>query len=235
MSGWICLHRGYRLNDAFEESSDPFHDEHAWVWLLEHAAWRGTYRRGGKGDSIRIERGQIHVSDRQLAAAWHWDKKRVHRFLDRIQLHGMVAQERDHSGTILTICNYEKYQQIPQQSGPSEDQPRTTQEQGKQDTSSNELGVPPADTAKAIFDHGVALLAASGHDPRASRSIVGRWRKDFGDGLILQGLLEAKARAISNPVEWMPRWLAGNSKPSGGNELDALIRQGERFRRREAA
>jgi hypothetical protein len=62
---------------------------------------------------------------------------------------------------------------------------------------------------KALFDIGVTLLAASGHDERSARSIVGRWRKGRKDGEVLQAILDCQARGISNPVEWMPKRLSG--------------------------
>lgn len=132
MSGWLSLYRGWRDCEAFEERSSPMADCDAWLWLIENAAWKAFTRRGPKGDPIRLERGQIHVSDRQLAGVFLWDKKRVRRFLDRLEGHEMVSQNRDHSGTILTICNYDKYQNHDEDAGPSKDHHGTTQEQGKQ-------------------------------------------------------------------------------------------------------
>lgn len=226
MSGWLALHRGWRDCDAFEPRRDPMADEDAWLWLIEHTAWKPIRRTGGQGQVVSLERGQIHISDRALSTAFHWDKKRVRRFIERLEAHSMVRAHRDQSGTILTICNYDKYQQVEQREGPVKDQQRTTQEQGKQVSASNEAGVPPADTVKAIFDIGVTLLAASGHDQRSSRSIVGRWRKDYTDARVLEALLDCKARQITDPVTWIPKRLG--STPSNG--LDALREQSARYR-----
>lgn len=232
MSGWITVHRGWRDCEAFEEPRDPMSDADAWLWLIEHTAWKPIRRTAGQGQSIMLERGQIHVSDRSLATAFRWDKKRVRRYLDRLSDHEMVIQNRDQSGTTLTICNYDKYQNIVEKTGPVKDQSGTTQEQGKQDSAPNGAGVPPADTVKAIFDIGVTLLAASGHDERASRSIVGRWRKQSGDAQVLEALLDCQARRISNPVEWMPRRLAvANPQQS---DRAALMAQANRYRQEAA-
>lgn len=202
------MHRGWRDNDAFEDPRDPMSDADAWFWLIEHTAWKPIRRRAGQGQLVMLERGQIHISDRSLATAFRWDKKRVRRFLSRLEEHEMVLQNRDQSGTTLTVCNYDKYQQSPETSGPAKDQSGTTQEQGKQDSASNEAGVPPVDIVKAIWDIGVTLLTASGHDERAARSIVGRWRKGRTDGDVLAAVLDCQAKGISNPVEWMPKRLA---------------------------
>lgn len=232
MSGWVTMHRGWRDCDQFEERRDPMADADAWFWLIEHTAWKPIRRRAGQGQPVTLERGQIHVSDRSLATAFLWDKKRVRRFLERLEAAKMVLQNRDQSGTILTICNYDKYQQIPEKTGPAKDQSGTTQEQRKQDSIPNGMGVPPADIVKTIFDMGIALLAASGHDERASRSIVGRWRKTAGDGQVLQALLDCQSRNITNPVEWVPKRLSNSG--SQKSELDVLLEQSDRFARRAA-
>jgi uncharacterized protein YdaU (DUF1376 family) len=95
---------------------------------------------------------------------------------------------------------------------------------------SKDTGVPPADTVKTIFDMGIALLAASGYDQRASRSLVGRWRKQAGDEDVLAALVEARNRNISSLVEWMPKRLA-NAKP---DPLDLLLEQADRYARQAA-
>jgi len=128
------MHRGWRDCEAFEEPCDPMSDADAWFWLIEHAAWKAMRRRGGQGQLVNVGRGQIHVSDRSLATAFRWDKKRVRRYLERLEAYEMVSLERDQSGTILTICNYNKYQTANDDEGPAKDQSGTTQEQGKQDS-----------------------------------------------------------------------------------------------------
>ena len=222
MSGWLALHRGWRDCEAFEPRRDPMADEDAWLWIIEHTAYKPLRRTGGQGQVVTLERGQISISDRALATAFQWDKKRVRRFIERLEAHSMVRAHRDQSGTILTICNYNKYQQIAEREGPAKDQQRTTQEQMKQDTPSNEGGVPPTDTVALIWEIGVALLVASGQNDRAARSIVGRWRKENTDARVLEALLDCQARRISNPVEWMPRRLAASARPAASTPNDLV-------------
>lgn len=211
MSGWIALHRGWRDCDAFDEN-EPMSQREAWVWLIENAAWKKTYRRSPKGERIEVGRGQYHTSLRTLGEAFGWGKNKVARYLDKLVLNGMVGTVAGQSGLLITICNYEKYQDIsdPNEvvSGTVAGQSRDTQEQRKQDSASNEAGVPPVDTSKALWDLGIELLTASGHDERAARSIVGRWRKGRTDGDVLAAIIDCQAKRISNPVEWMPKRLS---------------------------
>lgn len=136
MSGWIRVHRGWRECDVF--TGEPASEREAWLHLIEIAAWKPMLRRAGKGDVIQVNRGQLHTAERTLADMWSWDRKKVKRFLNRLEKYGMILQESGPSGNLVTICNYEAYQTHGSDDGtingtnqgPSEDHPRTTQEEG---------------------------------------------------------------------------------------------------------
>lgn len=138
MSGWIRLHRGWRECDVF--TGEPASEREAWVHLIEIAAWKPMLRRAGKGDVIQVNRGQLHTAERTLADMWSWDRKKVKRFLNRLEKYRMISQESGPSGNLITICNYSSYQTVGADDGtvhgtnqgPSEDHPRTTQEEGKE-------------------------------------------------------------------------------------------------------
>lgn len=134
MSGYIKLHRGWQDSDLFP--NEPYCARAAWCWLISNAAWKETIRHGGKGDEVVLQPGQIHVSDRSLASVWGWDKKRVRRFLAKLERSKTATSKRTANGTVLTIENWDKYQSSGPTGGPStgptEDQPRTTQEEGKE-------------------------------------------------------------------------------------------------------
>jgi hypothetical protein len=135
MTGWICLHRGWRDCEVFADEG-PLSEREAWVWLLEHAAWKACFRRNAKGERVRIERGQFHTSLRTLGDAWQWGKNKVARFLERLEDHEMIGTASGQSGCIITITNYDEYQVQEDgrdsQTGTASGQSRDTQEQGKQ-------------------------------------------------------------------------------------------------------
>ena len=80
----------------------------------------------------------------------------------------------------------------------------------------NVSGVPPPDPVKALFDMGVALVVETGRTEKQARSLVGKWRKDFGDPEAMRIMLEARSK--SEPVEWIE---AAASKSNDG--LSALL------------
>jgi hypothetical protein len=60
---------------------------------------------------ITVRRGQLPVSLRFLAERWKWSTKKVNNFLDVLKLAQMITKEtpKETGQTILTLCNYDKY------------------------------------------------------------------------------------------------------------------------------
>lgn len=118
------------------------------------------------------------------------------------------------------------------ESGESAETRRPPKENIKPPAVSDETGGEPPDPIKDLFDVGVSILKASGHDERHARSIIGKWRKTHSDGEVLAALVDCRTRAITNPVEWMPRRLNGTGPPRQRDHADIVL---EEYAQREAA
>jgi hypothetical protein len=59
------------------------------------------------------------------------------------------------------------------------------------------------DPLKELFDNGVSLLIESGVAERRARSLIGAWRKGGRDGEVAVAIGEARAKGITDPVEWL--------------------------------
>lgn len=95
-------------------------------------------------------------------------------------------------------------------------------------------GEPPTDPIKEVFDLGVSLLVAGGKSDKEARSLIGKWRKAAkSDAKVLDGLLDCRARSISEPVEWLEKrfqvakWVSASGYEYRGSDHDAL-REAER-------
>ncbi len=79
-------------------------------------------------------------------------------------------------------------------------------------------GVPPTaiDVQKVIFDTGVAILTASGRNDREARSTLGRWRKDFGDSVVLTCLSRCQVEQPTVPTEWMVKAMQAERNKANG-------------------
>lgn len=132
--GTFSVDRDIFRHRLFDDGA-PFSRLEAWLWLIAEAAYKPrSVRIAGK--TYDLERGQLAVSTRYLAEAWRWKHGAVRRFLDALrqaQDRHTTGTENDtpdgpmigtHSGTgitILTICNYDKYQPDAKRTGTPSD------------------------------------------------------------------------------------------------------------------
>lgn len=133
--GFIKLYRGWRDNPVLNTADRAV----AWLWLIENACWKPS-KFNIKGKSVELQRGQLCASRDHLATVWKWSDSAVERFLTRLKTEQMIERETGHGKTIITICNYAKYQddnrQAGQESGQESehksDRNRTAKEEGKE-------------------------------------------------------------------------------------------------------
>ena len=105
--GFFAIDRGVWEHPLF--SRERFSEREAWLWLLSGAAWADTRIRVGK-TMIALRRGQLAYATRFLAEKWMWTHSKVVRFLNRLKADTMIVTEPTRDATLITICNYEKYQ-----------------------------------------------------------------------------------------------------------------------------
>jgi hypothetical protein len=118
MAGYYAMSRGWMDHDFF--ASEPYTEREAWLYLIETAAWKPRQFCHGN-DVIELQRGQLVTSIRSLASKWKWGNKRVDGFLKRLKRGAMVETEKGTRGTLLTICNYNKFQTGDDEKGTRED------------------------------------------------------------------------------------------------------------------
>lgn len=108
---------------------------------------------------------------------------------------------------------------------------RPSQSHSSEDKSSGAEA--PADPVKELFDLGVSLLVAAGKTDKEARSLIGKWRKAKSDGEVISGFLDCRAKAISDPVEWLTkrfqaaRWVSKSGYEYRGSDAD-VVREAER-------
>ncbi|MBO6542316.1 MAG: hypothetical protein JJ965_04110 [Alphaproteobacteria bacterium] len=105
--GLFTVDRSIWEHDLF--SDEPMTEREAWLWLIGEAAWKPRKVRLGYS-LIDIERGQLTHSVRFMADKWKWNKDRVARFLNMLKNRDMIETGTATGQTVITICNYEKFQ-----------------------------------------------------------------------------------------------------------------------------
>lgn len=204
MSGWIKLHRGWRDCEVFG-GAEPMSEREAWVWLIEHAAWKDTRRRTAKGERIEVKRGQYHTSLRTLGDTFGWGKNKVARFLDRLVEHEMIGTVAGQSGILVTICNYSKYQDEEVAEEPScgtvAGQSRDTQEERKE-LKEEKLAARGPEILGFVGEVARAAgVASADHGRIAEQNLLVRAWVDAGAnrGLILKTIERCAATAKAQP------------------------------------
>ena len=107
MSNYIKLSRTLLQSPCW--LSEPFSMGQAWVDLLLQANWKDK-EIWLDTNPILIKRGQFVTSEVKLAKRWRWSRGKVRRFLNGLKTVQQVVQQTDRVKSIITICNYEKYQ-----------------------------------------------------------------------------------------------------------------------------
>lgn len=104
--GWIAVYRSFldRSHDLHPFSTgDEACRAFAWVDLLSLARWK---------DGGGLERGQLKMKQRTLAQRWNWSRSKVKRFLTQLEDQGRIVRDPQTGPkpTIVTVCNYDRYQ-----------------------------------------------------------------------------------------------------------------------------
>lgn len=116
--GFYLMHRGWMDNPVFD--GEPFGRRDAWIWLIEQAASQPKRIRI-RGQLRPILRGQLSHSLRFIAQVWGWHRNRVARFLDELASNDMVRIDSGTGQMVITICNYDQYQDVAPDAGQQRD------------------------------------------------------------------------------------------------------------------
>jgi len=124
MQGWISLHRRLAQHELW--TSEPFSRGQAWVDLLLLANHKDgfIYVRGNK---INIKRGQVGWSEHRLAERWQWSRNKVRKFIKDLEEEQQIKPQKNNVTSVISIVNYDKYQQNEPQKVPQKNRRRTTE------------------------------------------------------------------------------------------------------------
>lgn len=189
-------------------------EREAWLWMLSQAAYEETTQNVA-GMAVTVPRGAFLTTLRQLQSRFMWaSEKRVRTFLLRLENGRMIGRSLDGprgaKRTQISICNYEQFQETGRRSvggvGRSLDAARGEQN-NKGITNNNTLAKASdsgaVDFTKEVFDRGVAFLSKYGTPDRQARALIGKWRKDSGDGEVFNALRDANRNGVTDPVPWI--------------------------------
>lgn len=132
--GFIKLYRKIADNPLWNKK--PFSDGQAWVDLLLIA----NHKKGvidKRGMRVNVNRGQVGYSVKALADRWGWSRGKVDRFLLFLEDEHQIKYQKTNVTTLITLINYEQYNENGQQNGQQTDTRRTP---NGQQTDTNKKG-----------------------------------------------------------------------------------------------
>ncbi len=187
MNGWVRIYR--QLADHSLWTTERFTRGQAWVDLILMANFTEATAFPGNRPLV-VKRGQVLTSQVALARRWRWDRKTVRVFLHALKAAMMLdiqtSKETDTGYTLITLCNYEKFQsdtseplaiekdvrldiELPIQS-PSNPHPIPTSEEGKKGRRATKLR--PAGASDAA-------KGGNGKVPTGYQDVVKHWFDEF--------------------------------------------------------
>lgn len=116
--------------------TEKFTRREAWLWMIENAAWEDHRVRF---KNIVIRRGDLPTTIRDLMAKFRWSQGKVTRFLNELVSDAMITKQTDTGFCIITICNYDKFQNPYGENGTNKDTAAGDAVVGETDTSNKNI------------------------------------------------------------------------------------------------
>ena len=110
MSGWIKIYREITQHWIFQDA-EKFK---WWIDLLIMASHE-DYKTVVRDELLTLKRGQLKVSLSFLSQRRGRSKEKVLTFLRLLESDNMIERTSDRKSTTITICNYDSYQEVVEQ------------------------------------------------------------------------------------------------------------------------
>lgn len=216
---WFKLYRGWQDNPMFRSDKDKLN----WLWLIENAVIdEVTVAVNNK--PVKVTRGQLCYSISFLAKAWGATPSYVRCFLKHLKSWQAIDTQNDKGQTLVTICNYCKYQDKGSQNDKATTQITASLRQGYDNNTKNakkgkNIYTPEFDVFWEMYPR-----QRRGDKTKSFRAYTRALEKDSAEN-ILKGL---KSYCSSTEVSegyakgceaWLndSRWL-NNYNPTGHNQ-----------------
>lgn len=125
MEGWISLHRKLLDNPIICKDSDYLS---VWIFLLLSATHK-EYDSILEGKRITLKKGQLITGRKSIADKLKISESKVQRILKCFENEQQIKQQTNPRNRLVTILNWDKYQQLEQQTEQQLNNKRTTSEQ----------------------------------------------------------------------------------------------------------
>jgi len=152
--GWIKLYRDLLDNPTVMKDGDHLA---VWIWLLMNATSKRKPVRFG-GEQIYLKPGELTTGRKKIASALRISEYKVQRILSMFENAQQIAQRTDRQCRLITILNWNKYQERAQRNAqdvhnepPTNRQRPDTKQEGEKGRSEREY--PHAPSFEEVRDY----------------------------------------------------------------------------------
>jgi len=121
--GFITLHRSVQKHWIWQEPEAL----KFWIALLQEANWQEK-KTMFNGSLLTVKRGELVFGRIKYSRLLNISEKKIRRYLDLLQKEQMIGQQKTNKYTLISITNYESYQNEANK-GPTKGQQRATSKQ----------------------------------------------------------------------------------------------------------
>lgn len=147
--GYCLAYRNSWTHPAFKDLREAA----IWNFLYQNAFWKDGDRQFN-GYTFQLKRGQIVVSMRFLAQGFGMTEKGARVVIQKLEKLGMVVIQGATKGTIITICNYDKFQSNEKTEGNQQGKPRANEGRSK--------GANKNEVNKQLSNEGISIYEKTG-------------------------------------------------------------------------
>ena len=123
-NGWIKSYRSKWTHPVFRNLLEAA----MWGWLCETALWEKRKVRHN-GLLVELDRGQLITTINFMSKGFGIGQQVTRTFLENLENEGMINKHTNKHGTIITICNYNKYQEFENTANKQDNKPLTNSQQ----------------------------------------------------------------------------------------------------------
>ena len=233
--GWIRLHRKIQDHWLYKEKR-KFSRFEAWIDLLMMANHKDNKFLLGN-ELIEVNRGQLVTSELKLMERWRWGKSKLRDFLKLLEEDGMIVRKSDRKKTVITICNYSKYQSFDFENRPQTDHEQTnngllsdTNNNDKNENNDIEREREREDETNPfrMFEENIRMLNAY------ERESLIAWCNDLGDELVMEAIkysIQQGARTYKYLDYKLKRWVEKGVKDKNDAWVAEMELEEERKRK----
>ena len=133
MEGWIKIHRKILENPIICKDSDYLA---VWIYLLLNATHKEIPALF-KGKKITLQKGQLITGRKSISNQLKISESKIYRIINDFKSEQQIEQQTSNQNSLITILNWDKYQQVEQQNEQQMNNERTADEQ-RVNTNKNE-------------------------------------------------------------------------------------------------